>query len=142
MLIECRIRRTKGTKVSLGASVYHFLPNVAGDHVAMVEDIEHRERLLKIREGYAIYPIQPPVAEPEPEAAAPEAAAPEAAAPEAAAPEAAAPEAAKESAPSKHVDLEAQTIEQLREGYFTVTGRKAHPASLRATLIERIRGEG
>jgi hypothetical protein len=155
MLIECRIRRAKGTKVSLGAMLYHFLPNIAGDHVAMVEDSEHRERLLAIREGYAIYPIQHPVAAPEvepeavtpepeaeAEAATPEAVTPEAATPEAVTPEAATPDVSKESAPSEQVDLDVLSMEALRELYQAATSRKAHPASLRATLIERIRGEG
>lgn len=51
-LIESILRRHGGTIVTLGTTSYHFKPDAADRHVAQVEDDEHAERLLSIREGY------------------------------------------------------------------------------------------
>jgi hypothetical protein len=56
-MIECLIRRPHGTVVTLGEdeNEYHFQPNEHGAHVCAVEDSDHAQRLLSIREAYALY---------------------------------------------------------------------------------------
>ena len=52
MLIESLIKRAKGTKITLDGSVYAFLPNEKGQHVADVDNDTHAAQLLAIREGF------------------------------------------------------------------------------------------
>lgn len=55
--IECLIRRAGGTLVTLGEdeTEYNFQSNEHGAHVCEVDDDDHAQRLLSIREAYAIY---------------------------------------------------------------------------------------
>lgn len=56
MLIECTIKRDKGTQVILGSTKYHFKPTDPADedspHICEVADAKHAERLLTIKEAY------------------------------------------------------------------------------------------
>jgi len=56
MLIECTIKRTGGTKLTIGATNYHFKPVNVDDeeapHVCEVADGAHAKRLLSIKEAY------------------------------------------------------------------------------------------
>lgn len=53
MLIESKIKRAKGTVVTLGTETYLFKPaEPNGPHIAEVKDPEHIDRLLAIPEGY------------------------------------------------------------------------------------------
>lgn len=59
MLIELKIKRAGGTKVSMGEQDYHFKPASAEEgapHVAEVTNEEHIARFLGITEGYRIAP--------------------------------------------------------------------------------------
>lgn len=55
--IECLIQRKGGTVVTLGEDEieYHFKPNAHGAHVCEVDDDDHAQRFLSIREAYALY---------------------------------------------------------------------------------------
>lgn len=72
MLIESKIRRLAGTRVTLGAIAYHFMPDALGRHVADVEDVEHLTRFLSISEGFCVAAplaaaaVQPVPAQPAP----------------------------------------------------------------------------
>lgn len=52
MKIECILKRAGGTKVSLGAALYHFKPDDEDRHVAEVENQDHVKVFLNIAEGY------------------------------------------------------------------------------------------
>lgn len=55
MLIECLLKRAKGSFVEIDGTTYHFKPEsgeFADPHVCNVENPEHAQRLLAIREGY------------------------------------------------------------------------------------------
>lgn len=56
MLIECLIKRAEGTKVQLGDDVYHFFTHIKGkpEHVCEVEDEDHIQTFLAIKEGYRL----------------------------------------------------------------------------------------
>lgn len=63
-LIQCLLRRKGGTKVAFGnneatQTVYHFKPldpNLPGSpHVCEVDNEEHADRFLSIREAYRLY---------------------------------------------------------------------------------------
>lgn len=54
ILIESILQRKGGTKVTLDATTYHFVPDDAGRHVAAVSDESHIARFLQIREGFKI----------------------------------------------------------------------------------------
>lgn len=61
MLIESRIRRANGTRVTLDGVEYHFQPS--GDdprHVAEVSDPAHVAEFLKVTEGYLALPSPDP----------------------------------------------------------------------------------
>jgi hypothetical protein len=55
MQIECVLKRTGGTQVTIGTTEYDFSPQSDGAHVATVEDDDHAQRFLSITEGYKIY---------------------------------------------------------------------------------------
>lgn len=56
MQIESIIRRKNGTTVVLDNIEYHFNSAVAeGPHVATVENDDHAQRFLSIKEGFKIY---------------------------------------------------------------------------------------
>jgi len=56
MQIESIIRRKNGTTVVLDKIEYHFNSPVAeGPHVATVENDDHAQRFLSIKEGFRIY---------------------------------------------------------------------------------------
>lgn len=69
MLIACRFKRPNAP-VDLGDKVYFFKPvdpaNADSEHVAMVEDKNHIQRLLQIPEAYyiAVTELPPTVAKP------------------------------------------------------------------------------
>lgn len=52
MLIECRIKRAGGSKVTLWGKTYHFAPGPDGRHVCDIRDQAAAEQLLAIPEGY------------------------------------------------------------------------------------------
>jgi hypothetical protein len=52
MLIESIIKRKDGTKVEMGDEEYHFKDDGKGHHVAEVNNQEHIDRLLSIKEGF------------------------------------------------------------------------------------------
>lgn len=56
MLIESIIRRAKGTHVKLGDDIYHFFTHLKDDprHVCQVEDEDHIQTFLAVKEGYRI----------------------------------------------------------------------------------------
>lgn len=53
--IECKLIRKGGTHVDIDGIDYHFAPLSDGAHVCNVENEEHVERFLSIREGYRLY---------------------------------------------------------------------------------------
>lgn len=64
MRIECLLRRPEGTKITLGATEYHFRPDpkLNGAHVAFIADQHHAEALLRIKEAYRALddiPVEP-----------------------------------------------------------------------------------
>ena len=57
MLIECLLRRDRGTKAEVGGIIYHFKPLGGGPgapHVCEVRSNAHIQRFLSIPEGYCI----------------------------------------------------------------------------------------
>jgi len=68
MQIESIIRRKNGTTVVFDKTEYHFNSPVAeGPHVATVENDDHAQRFLAIKEGFKIYRATPsPIKAPEP----------------------------------------------------------------------------
>lgn len=54
-LIECKIRREKGTTVELDKNTYKFKPGKDGAHVCEVENPAHIQRLLMVPEAYKIH---------------------------------------------------------------------------------------
>lgn len=54
MEIESIIRRIGGTVIHIGEAMYHFHERADGAHVAEVEDQDHVDRLLGIREGFRV----------------------------------------------------------------------------------------
>ncbi len=76
MKIECLLRRSGGSRVSLGGTEYHFAPDTDGRHVADVADEDHIDRFLSIPEGYRLLrastaPVAPAVDEAPPAAVLP-----------------------------------------------------------------------
>ena len=76
MKIECLLRRSGGSHVSLGGTEYHFAPDTDGRHVADVADEDHIDRFLSIPEGYRLLrastaPVAPAVDEAPPAAVLP-----------------------------------------------------------------------
>jgi len=74
MFIECTIRRKLGTHPEIDGTTYHFMPIATGEHVAIVPDEAHAERLLAIPsfrefpEGRVEFiPVEPPPEKVEPE---------------------------------------------------------------------------
>lgn len=53
--IECKLIRAGGTRAEIGGIEYHFQPYTDGAHVCVVDDEEHADRFLSIREGYRLY---------------------------------------------------------------------------------------
>lgn len=60
MKIESILKRAGGSKVTLGATLYHFKPDEQDRHVAEVENPGHVEVLLRIPEGYRSLDPLPP----------------------------------------------------------------------------------
>lgn len=54
MLIESKIKRQDGTRVTMDDVVYHFAPDASGAHVCEVSHKRHIQRFLSIPEGYCI----------------------------------------------------------------------------------------
>lgn len=67
-LIECKIRREKGTTVELESDIYKFKPGKDGAHVCEVKNPTHIQRFLMIPEAYKIHGAGDvePIKEPEP----------------------------------------------------------------------------
>lgn len=55
MDIECKLKRTGGTRTSIETAEYHFAPRDDGAHVADVTIEAHVDRFLAISEGYCLY---------------------------------------------------------------------------------------
>lgn len=55
MHIECKIKREGGSHIPLGNITYHFAPQPDDAHVALVENPDHQDIFLGIKEGYRIY---------------------------------------------------------------------------------------
>lgn len=53
--IECKLIRAGGTRATIESTEYHFQPYTDGAHVATVDNEEHADRFLSIREGYRLY---------------------------------------------------------------------------------------
>lgn len=76
MKIECILRRSGGSHITIGAAEYQFAPDAEGRHVADVSDEDHIDRLLSIPEGYRLLrsstaPVAPVVDEVPPAAVLP-----------------------------------------------------------------------
>lgn len=54
MKIESIIRREGGTNVTLGGTLYRFLPDDIGRHVTDVTDEDHISKFLAVREGFRL----------------------------------------------------------------------------------------
>lgn len=122
MLIESIIKRPKGTHTKMpDGTVYSFLPNKHGDHVAEVADIDHVQRLLAITEGYRPYG---------------DGGAKELAALEAAGNELSEIESAMK--PELSGDLAKMTMEELQAEYHHVFGRAAPPLIKYETLLRKL----
>lgn len=161
MLIECILKRDGGTKVDLGDLTYHFAPDSEGRHVALVADPDHIGRFLSISEGYRIprastspvaqaavsAPIgagavvaQVTTREPELERVSLDPVQADADADEPAPLDEKQSDGAEaESAGADATPLEAMTKEQLATVYLEKTGKKSHPATTPAKLIELIK---
>lgn len=113
MKIVCTIKRKLGTHTKMpdDGTVYHFLPNERGDHVAEVTNPAHIKRLLEI-DVYLPYGEPAPVAEPEPEDA--------------------------PLPPEVTADLTTKTLEELQAEYLHRFGRAAHPATKYDTLLRKL----
>ena len=69
MQIESIIKRKNGTTVTLGTTTYFFHSPKADDpHVATVDNDDHAQHLLSIKEGFRIYRAKEPAKAVEPEA--------------------------------------------------------------------------
>lgn len=53
MKVQCLIRRLGGTRVEIGGTEYHFVPDVFGRHVCEVKP-EHVENFRRIRHTYVV----------------------------------------------------------------------------------------
>ncbi len=76
--VECKLIREGGTFASTpDGTEYHFAPQADGAHVAAIDDADHADLFLSIREGYRLYrgaakveaPAAAPVEQAEPEQA-------------------------------------------------------------------------
>lgn len=54
-LVESKIIRQGGTRAEVGGTKYHFQPFTDGAHVCEIENEEHADAFLGIREGYRLY---------------------------------------------------------------------------------------
>lgn len=127
MLIECKIKRKGGSRITmLDGTTYHFAP-ADGDnrnaHVALVTNPDHIQRLLSITEGYRLAAAAP---QPDPQAPAPEIIG-----------------AKQPATPATVVEPAAPTTslnrEELERLYLEVTGKKPHPAAKDETLLTAIK---
>lgn len=68
--VECKLIREGGTFASTPDNVeYHFAPQDDGAHVAAIDNDDHVDHFLSIREGYRLYRGAAKVAAPAPVAA-------------------------------------------------------------------------
>lgn len=58
MLIECKLRRDGGTKVTIDGTLYDFRPNEDGKHICDVSNKRHIVRFLSIDEAYAEHELE------------------------------------------------------------------------------------
>jgi hypothetical protein len=72
MLIESKIKREGGSRITFGGAVYHFAPDASGAHVCEVADEAAIARLLSIPEAYRLVGNKPPAAAAKPAADKPE----------------------------------------------------------------------
>lgn len=122
MLIVCTIKRAKGTHTKMpdDGTVYSFLPNAAGDHVAEVTNLGHIQRLLAID----VYKPYGAAAETEAEAA----------------------EEADNALegvetdinPETATDLNSMTVGELQAEYKHWFGRAAPPLAKHETLVRKV----
>lgn len=138
MLIRCLLKRKGGSNITMAdGKVIAFRPDENDDHIAMVSDPAHIQRLLGIPEGYTIHtgPVEPVKADAAPVALkAPDA---PAAKPAADKPEAA-PVTEAKPAVAATTDLAAMASDDLRALFESEVGRKPHPNAKPETLIAQI----
>ncbi|MBS4049851.1 MAG: hypothetical protein KGZ69_01440 [Methylomonas sp.] len=66
MIIEHTIKRPNGSHPKMmDGTVYHFMPNESGDHVAEVVNLDHIDWFLNVS-TFRIYKVQPRVVEAQP----------------------------------------------------------------------------
>lgn len=53
--VECKLIREGGSYAEVGGIEYHFAPQEDGAHVATIENEDHADVFLGIREGYRLY---------------------------------------------------------------------------------------
>jgi len=139
MFIECKIKRTGGSVVTMSdGAAYHFAPDPDNRHVALVMNPDHIERFLSISEGYRIAPgtltqgAAAPIGAKPPEQAEQLVPAPPGPVTLAEA------EVRREAAPEAPADapLNRDALEAL---YLQVTGKRPHPAAKDETLLTAIK---
>lgn len=100
MQIESIIKRKNGTTVTLGTTTYFFHSPKADDpHVATVDNDDHAQHLLSIKEGFRIYRSTPVKAS----------------------------KPAEVEAPEEVTEPEADPREELVKAYIAKFGKKPHP---------------
>lgn len=134
VLIRCKLKRSGGSDITMAnGDLIKFRPDQNGDHVAMVTNPAHIDRLMSIPEGYGFHgmaggtpdPVVPPEPKPEPVATVAHAA-----------PEPDAPEPT--AAPDAGMELDAMTDDDLKAFFEKTVGRTAHHKAKRETLIAQI----
>lgn len=66
MYIECRIKRTPCTTITIGSNTYTFKKLIDGCHVVEVQDQNHINMLLTVSDTYIEYTSEPIIAYEEP----------------------------------------------------------------------------
>lgn len=153
VLIESIIKRPGGSSIPMGDMTYHFRPDDAGRHVAIVSNPDHISRFLQITEGFLLLstaPVTPapapavpvgitaaPVTPQEPQA--PQAPVEPPAIPHPAAPVAApAVTVAEQHGDAPQKPLDQMTDEEIRAVFKAELGRIAPPKSKIETMIAQI----
>lgn len=147
MRIASIIQRTGGTRVTLGASEYHFKPlDAGGPHLATVTDAAHIKRLLSITEGFEFFdtgePVLPVIAT-EPASVAQPVILPDHAAPPAAmgiVPPGPVPEPlpTDPAEPASGAGYAAMSREDLAVAYEAMFGEKPHPRTAMPSIITKL----
>lgn len=147
VLIESIIKRPGGSSIDMGDVTYHFRPDEAGRHVAIVSNPDHISRLLQITEGFLLLSTAPVAPAPAPAVPVGITAGSVTQAPSApqAPPATVAPPTTAPAAPSaeQHGDapqkpLDQMTDEEIRAVFKAELGRVAPPKSKIETMIAQI----